>query len=84
MYLNPRTNSVEQRNNGQAPISVKRGIFRAEALQHYIENEEKVELPKVVSPRFFVFLWIVSLFLTAVGLVISFWPLIQQWIENWT
>jgi hypothetical protein len=32
----------------------------------------------VISPRSFVFLWIASLLLMAVGLVIAFWPLIQQ------
>jgi hypothetical protein len=84
VYLDPITDSAEHGNNGQTPVSGKRSIFREEAFQHYIANEEKVELPMVVSPRFFVFLWIVSLLLMVVGLVIAFWPLIQQWLENWT
>lgn len=84
MHCDPLTDKTKHGKNGEAPISVRRGIFRLEALQHYIENEEKVELPMVVSPRFFVYLWIVSLFLMVAGLVITFWPLIQQWIGNWT
>lgn len=82
MHRDPIADNTKQGKNGETPISVRRGIFRSQALQHYIENEEKVELPVVVSPRFFVYLWLVSLFLMFVGLVITFWPLIQQWIEN--
>jgi hypothetical protein len=61
-------------------VPAERAIFREEAVQHYIQNEEKVELPTVVSPRYFAYLWIVSLLLMAVGLIIAFWPLIQQWV----
>lgn len=57
-----------------------RAIFREEARRHYIENEEKVELPAVVSPRFFLYLWVLSLALMAVGLTVTFWPLIRQWL----
>lgn len=84
MYPEHITDSAPRRNNGQSPVPAERGIFREEAVQHYIQNEEKVELPTVVSPRFFVYLWIVSLLLMAVGLVITFWPLIQQWVVRWT
>ena len=80
MYPEHITVSNHRGNNGQTAVPAERGIFREEAIQHYIQNEEKVELPTVVSPRYFVYLWIVSLLLMAVGLVIAFWPLIQQWV----
>jgi hypothetical protein len=79
VYPERVTDSDHRGNNDQSPVPAERGIFREEAVQHYIQNEEKVELPTVVSPRFFVYLWIVSLLLMAVGLIIAFWPLIQQW-----
>ena len=80
VYPKHIADSTYRRNNGQVPAPVERAIFRDEAVQHYIRNEEKVELPAVVSPRSFVYLWIVSLLLMAVGLIIAFWPLIQQWV----
>lgn len=78
MHSDPVTDSTHRGNNDHPP-PVERAIFRDEARQHYIQNEEKVELPKVFSPRFFTVLWILSLLLMAVGLIIAFWPLIQQW-----
>ena len=54
----------------------ERSIFRSEALQHYIQNQEKVVLPRLASPRVFVYLWIVALVLLVVGAIIAFWPLI--------
>lgn len=67
------------RRNSDSPPPAGRAIFREEARQHYIENEQKVELPLVVSPRFFVYLWILSLVLMTFGLVVAFWPLIRHW-----
>jgi hypothetical protein len=32
-------------------------IFRAEALSHYMERNQKSALPKLVSPRIFLFFW---------------------------
>lgn len=62
---------------GSSP-SIERSIFRAEALQRYRENQDKVVLPRLVSPRVFAALWIVALLLLLVGSVIAFWPLIAQ------
>jgi hypothetical protein len=84
VYLDQTDNATEHGNNGQTSAPARRRIFREEALQYYIENEEKIELPVIISPRYFVYLWIVSMFLMVVGLVITFWPLIQQWVERWT
>jgi hypothetical protein len=57
----------------------ERDIFRQEARQHYLQNADKVELPKSVSPRTFIYLWVISLLLMAVGTIVAFWPLIRQW-----
>lgn len=70
---------VDSNRRGDEDQPAGRAIFREEARRHYIENEEKVELPAVVSPKIFVYLWIISLALMAVGLIVAFWPLIQQW-----
>ena len=80
VYPERITDSTHHGNNDQSPPLTERAIFRDEARQHYIQNEEKVELPMVVSPRFFVYLWILSLLLMATGLIIAFWPLIRQWL----
>jgi hypothetical protein len=44
-------------------------IFRAEALQRYVQQQEKQVLPRFISPRSFVLLWVVlGLLGVAVGL----------------
>ena len=55
-----------------------RSIFRAEARERYIQNQEKVVLPRLVSPQVFVYLWILALLVMAAGSIIAFWPLIRQ------
>ena len=59
--------------------ALERDIFREEARRHYLQNADKVELPKIVSPKYFIYLWIISLVLMAVGMIVTFWPLIRQW-----
>lgn len=78
MYADHTTGRTQSSDIEQTQRAAERAIFRDEARQHYIRNAQKVELPMVISPRSFVFLWIGSLLLMAVGLVIAFWPLIQQ------
>lgn len=77
------SDSVSSSNNRghkyQSPPPTERAIFREEARQQFIHNAEKVELPRVVSPRYFFYLWIISLALMALGLLVAFWPLIRQW-----
>jgi hypothetical protein len=58
--------------------ATQRSIFRSEALQHYIQNQEKVVLPRLVSPRIFIYLWILALTLMVAGAIIAFWPLIAS------
>lgn len=79
MYPNNITDPEHHGENGQPP-PVERDIFRDEARRHYIQNQDKVELPVLVSPRYFLYLWILSLVLMAIGLIVAFWPLIQQWM----
>jgi len=56
--------------------STERSIFRAEARQHYLRNQEQVVLPRLASPRVFIYLWILALLLMLAGASIAFWPLI--------
>ena len=44
-------------------------IFRAAALQHYMQSREKAALPRIISPRTFVFLWVLFGLLLGSGLV---------------
>jgi hypothetical protein len=62
----------------QAPQPTERSIFRPEARQRYLQNQERVVLPRLVSPRVFVYLWVLALFLVVVGALVAFWPLIGQ------
>jgi hypothetical protein len=54
---------------------VRREIFRAEARHRYQQEQAKVVLPRTVSPRFFIYLWLMAGALMAVGLILAFWPL---------
>jgi len=58
--------------------STERSIFRAEALQRYAQNQEKVVLPHLVSPRAFVYLWLLAGLILLAGLLLTFWP----WLEE--
>jgi hypothetical protein len=67
--------------DGQAlrlPQENERDIFRAEAREHYIRNQERIELPRLISTRMFRILWLVALLFMAVGTLIAFWPLLGQ------
>lgn len=63
----------------EAPRAVQRAIFRDEARRHYIKNQEKIELPRAISPVVITVLWILALLLFVDGLIVTFWPLILQW-----
>lgn len=53
-----------------------RPIFRAEARRRYLQNQEKIALPRMVSSRVFIFLWLLALLLMGVGGIVAFWPLL--------
>jgi hypothetical protein len=74
----PTTDRVQNSGPAQALPSTERSIFRSEARQHYIQNQERVFIPRLASPRTFAYLWILALLLTVIGLLIAFWPLIRQ------
>ena len=78
MYQGPENNNNLEGRPEESPPPSDRAIFRAEALDHYIQNQEKVELPRLVSVKLFRALWIIALLLTAAGSIIAFWPLIEQ------
>lgn len=80
MFTSQANESVQTNGADQGHLSSARSIFRAEALQHYLENQERVALPPMVSPQFFRYLWIAAGWLAAVGLLLACWP----WIGAWT
>jgi len=59
-------------------LTRERTIFRTEARLHYIKNQEKVILPRLLSERLFTILWVLALLLAALGSVVVLWPLIEQ------
>ena len=78
VFQEPTSDRDQNSGPAAAPPSAERAIFRAEARQHYIQNQEKVVIPRLASPRVFVTLWILGLLLMAAGFLIAFWPLIGQ------
>ena len=74
----PTTDRAGNGRPAKAPASPERSIFRAEARQRYVQNRERVVIPRLASPRVFVYLWILALLLTLAGSIIAFWPLIGQ------
>ena len=78
MSREPTNDRADNGRPAQAPASPERSIFRAEARERYIQNQERVVLPRLVSPRIFIVLWIVALLCMVAGYLIAFWPLIQR------
>jgi hypothetical protein len=78
MEIKPSTNNSLDGESRQFSLTPERSIFRTEAYQHYLENKEKVVLPRLISERFFTLLWITALLLGALGSIIAFWPLIDR------
>jgi len=76
--IGPIEDSGVDKETGEKPLAHERSIFREEARQHYIKNQEKVVFPRLLSTRLFTILWILALILMAIGITITFWPLIEQ------
>lgn len=74
--MNPQRPRGEPANGRppSTPAAAPRMIFRREALQRYIQNQERVVLPRLVTPRGFRALWVLALLTLIAGLLISFWP----------
>ena len=84
MFPQQTTNSVNNGSPTQALPPAERSIFRSEALQHYIQNQEKVVLPRLVSPRSFAYLWVLAGLSMLAGLTIAFWPWIEELVMRAT
>lgn len=69
----PTSKSDSNAVTGSTPSS-ERSVFRAEALQRFAQNQEKMVLPNLVSPRAFFFLWILAALIMVAGLIFIFWP----------
>lgn len=69
----PTSNSDTNAVTGSMP-NTGRSVFRAEALQRFVQNQEKVVLPNLVSPRAFLFLWILAALIMVAGLILVLWP----------
>ena len=54
-----------------------RSIFRADALERHSQNQDRAVYPRLLSPRSFRILWIVSVIFLVAGTVIIFWPFIS-------
>ena len=78
MDQEPINDLTQEGGPAEVPPSTTRSIFRSEAREHYIQNQEKVELPRLISVKLFRYLWIVALLLMAAGLIVAFWPLLEQ------
>ncbi len=77
-----RDTAVEAVEHGSP--SAGRSIFRSEALRHYQENQEKVVLPPLASPRSLVYLWIFAGLTMAAGLLLAAWPWLEPWVAGVT
>ncbi len=78
MYQKPVNMPSNENGQEELPPPTNRSIFRSEARENYIRNQQKVEFPRLVSVKLFRYLWIVALLLMAAGSLIAFWPLLQQ------
>ncbi len=78
METEPIADNSLEGETGENQFTRERSIFRTEARLHYIENQEKVILPRLLSEKLFTVLWILALLLIALGSIVAFWPLIEQ------
>ena len=49
----------------------QRAIFRAEAVQRYIQKHEEAVLPRLICPRTFLYLWILLGLLLVAGFFVT-------------
>ena len=76
MLHKPSTDQIQDGVRDKIMSPRSRSLFRSEARRHYLHNQEKIVLPRLVSSRFFISLWFLSLLLMVVGAIIAFGPLI--------
>ncbi len=68
-------------NAGDEP-GIARSIFREQALEQYVRNQERTVFPRLVSPRWFRILWLLALALMILGIAIAFWPFIVPLLDG--
>ena len=78
MYQKPVNIPSNENKPEEPPPPTNRAIFRSEAREHYIRNQAKVELPRLISMKLFRYLWLIALLLLAAGSIIAFWPFLEQ------
>lgn len=59
-----------------------RSIFRSQAIDNYVRNQDRAVFPRLVSPRIFHLLWILAAVSMAVGLLIAFWPILGPLLDG--
>ncbi len=74
MSPQPTTGDARFLGTSQDQPSANRSIFRAEALRHYQENQQKVVMPPLVSPRVFIYLWLLAGLTALLGLALAVLP----------
>lgn len=77
MTTNPTKSKSLQAERTDNDLSQERSIFRVEAQEHYLANQDRVVFPRLLSRKFFAILWVIALSLFILGSLITFWPLIQ-------
>jgi hypothetical protein len=68
------TNPAQDPRPAPEHATAPRAIFRPEAIRRYVAAQEKIELPRLLSPRAFSYLWGLAILLTVAGFLIGFWP----------
>jgi hypothetical protein len=62
-------------------LETQRAIFRADAVQRYLQGRNETVLPPFVSPRTFLFLWVLLLLLAA-GLFLAWLAKVPQYVPG--
>lgn len=78
-----RTAGTTNHASPRAPNPAPREIFRPEALQYYVQNQERVVLPRLVTPRAFNLLWVLAALTMIGGLTVAFWPWLDLLPQLW-
>jgi hypothetical protein len=76
------TNIAAEQGDGAETVqnAAGRQIFRIEAYENYVQNKERVVMPRLASSKGFAALWAIAGLLMASGLVMAFWPLLRQYL----
>lgn len=59
-----------------------RSIFRSQAIDNYVRNQDRAVFPSLVSPRIFRLLWILAAGSMMLGIIIAFWPVLAPLLDG--